>query len=62
MRHDLRTIYNEFLHCASDAVKRHDRSAALYCLSQALRAANSVKDDKTYRRKVMRAMNYVRGI
>lgn len=62
MRHDLRTLYNDFLHTAMSAVRRHDKPAAMYCLSQALRCANTVKDDRSYKRKVMRAMNYVRGI
>lgn len=62
MRHDLGTIYNEFLHVASDAVKRGDKDAAMYCLKQAMRAANSCHEHKHYRGKVMRAMNYVRAL
>ncbi|MBR1173881.1 hypothetical protein JQ617_07940 [Bradyrhizobium sp. KB893862 SZCCT0404] len=62
MRPDLRTIYNEFLHVATDAVTRGDKQAAMFCLKQAMRCANTVHDDKTYRRKVMTAMNYVRSL
>ena len=62
MRHDLRTIYNEFLHCASAAVLRRDKRAAIFCLSQAMRCANTVTGNAVYRKKVMRAMNFVRGL
>jgi hypothetical protein len=62
MRADLRTIYNEFLHIATDAVTRGDKQAAMFCLKHAMKCANTVHDDVTYRRKVMRAMNYVRSI
>lgn len=61
-RHDLRTMYNEFLHVATDAVKRGDKRAAMFCLSQAMRCANTVKGEAVYRRKVLRAMNYVRAL
>ena len=62
MRADLGSIYNEYLHIASAAVTRGDKAAALYCLKQALRAANACLDHKQYRAKVMRAMNYVRAL
>lgn len=62
MRNDVRDLYVEFLHCAADAVKRHDKAAAMFCLSQALRAANSVHGNSHYRRAVFRAMNFARRI
>lgn len=62
MRPDLRTIYNDFLLSASEAVKRRDRSAALFCLSHAMKCANTVRDNPEYRRKVLRAMNFARSI
>ena len=62
MRADLLTIYNEFLHVATAAVARGDKHAAMFCLKHAMRCANTVHGDVTYRRKVMRAMNYVRSI
>jgi len=62
MRADLRTIYNEFLHCASDAVARGDKPAAMFCLSHAMKCANTVHGNSDYRRKVIRAMNYARRI
>jgi hypothetical protein len=62
MRIDLATSYNEFLHAASDAVKRGDKFTAMACLKQALRAANACHTSSRYRSKVMRAMNYVRCI
>lgn len=62
MRPDLRTIYNEFLHCAAAAVQRRDRNAAMFCLQQAMRCANTAHDMPVYRSKVLRAMNYARRI
>lgn len=62
MRADLRTIYNEFLNVAAEAVRRGDRQAAMFCLSHAMKCANTVHDMPIYRSKVMRAMNYARRI
>jgi hypothetical protein len=62
MRPDLRNIYNEFLMSASDAVKRRDRHAAMFCLSHAMRCANTVKADARYRKAVFRAMSFARRI
>jgi hypothetical protein len=62
MRSDLRTIYNEFLHAASAAVVRGDKQAAMFCLTHAMRCANTVHDNPNYRSKVMRAMNFARRI
>lgn len=62
MRPDLRTLYNDFLLTAMDAVRKHDKAAALFCLQQAMRCANTVHDNSMYRRKVMRAMNFARSL
>lgn len=62
MRMDIRDTYNAALHAASDAIRRGDKAAAMFCLGQAMRCANRVHDDKRYRRAVMRAMNYARRI
>ena len=62
MRHDIRTIYNEFLHCASDAITRRDRQAAMFCLSQAMRCANTVQGNAAYRKAVFRAMSFARRL
>lgn len=62
MRIDLATVYNEFLQAAYAATARGDKSTAMACLKQALRAANACHTSSHYRSKVMRAMNYVRSI
>jgi hypothetical protein len=62
MRPDLRTIYNAFLLSASEAVKRRDKQAALFCLSHAMKCANTVHDNPEYKRKVMRALNFARSL
>jgi hypothetical protein len=62
MSRDLANAYNEFLQAASVAVSRGDKFTAMACLKQALRAANACHTSTHYRRKVMRAMNYVRCI
>lgn len=65
MRPDLANAYNDFLNVAADAVRRGDREAAMYCLKQAMRAANAAHEpyaSRHYRGKVMRAMNYARSI
>lgn len=62
MPRDLATAYNDYLLTAMDAVRRHDKDAAMFCLKQAMRAANACHHNRHYRSKVMRAMNYVRSI
>jgi hypothetical protein len=62
MSRDLANAYNEFLQAASALSERGDKFTAMACLKQALRAANACHTSTHYRRKVMRAMNYVRCI
>ena len=61
MSADLRTIYNEWLMSAQGAVERGDKQAAMFCLGQAMRCANKVRDGR-YRAAVFRAMSFTRRI
>ena len=62
MNPDLRNLYVMFLHAATDAIHARNKRAAMFCLGQALRCANTVHGDSSYRRAVMRAMSYTRRI
>jgi hypothetical protein len=61
MRPNVHTLYVEFLHSAAERVKAGDKLAAMFCLQQALRAANSAHDSR-YRRAVFRAMSFARRL
>jgi hypothetical protein len=61
MRPNVHSLYVEFLHCAAERVKAGDRIAAMFCLTQAMRAANTAHDAR-YRRAVFRAMSFARRL
>lgn len=61
MRPNVHNLYVEFLQSAASAIRAGDKQAAMFCLSHAMKAANTAPDAR-YRRAVFRALSFARRL